>query len=144
MAATVGFSSNGPVPWTLSDTEVNNLYRDLELGTVLTLFYSKKSQRPERRTFQVKLETRQIIWTRGTDKIEGESKLRLAFGCLTQDWWMVNQCLALWVQKRVLGVVFACFITTVLVPTAISYLYLILFPFTVVDAVFIKGLFNET
>lgn len=74
MAATAGFS-NGPVPWTQSsDTEVNNLYRDLELGTVLTLFYSKKSQRPERRTFQVKLETRQIIWTRGTDKIEGESK----------------------------------------------------------------------
>ncbi|XP_067228272.1 1-phosphatidylinositol 4,5-bisphosphate phosphodiesterase gamma-1 isoform X6 [Chanodichthys erythropterus] len=76
MAATVGFSSNGPVPWTLSDTEVNNLYRDLELGTVLTLFYSKKSQRPERRTFQVKLETRQIIWTRGTDKIEGEIDIR--------------------------------------------------------------------
>lgn len=139
MAATVGFSSNGPVPWTLSDTEVNNLYRDLELGTVLTLFYSKKSQRPERRTFQVKLETRQIIWTRGTDKIEGESKLRLASGCLTQDWWMVNQCLALWVQKRVLGVVFAYIITTVLVPTAISYLYLIVFPFKVVDAIFIKA-----
>lgn len=139
MAATVGFSSNGPVPWTLSDTEVNNLYRDLELGTVLTLFYSKKSQRPERRTFQVKLETRQIIWTRGTDKIEGESKLRLASGCLTQDWWIVNQCLALRVLKRVLGVVFAYFKTTVLVPTDISYLYLILFPFKVVDAVFIKA-----
>uniref|UniRef100_A0A8C2FYN8 1-phosphatidylinositol 4,5-bisphosphate phosphodiesterase gamma n=1 Tax=Cyprinus carpio TaxID=7962 RepID=A0A8C2FYN8_CYPCA len=76
MAATAGFASNGPVPWTLSDTEVNNLYRDLELGTVLTLFYSKKSQRPERRTFQVKLETRQIIWTRGTDKIEGEIDIR--------------------------------------------------------------------
>uniref|UniRef100_A0A672PC28 Phosphoinositide phospholipase C n=1 Tax=Sinocyclocheilus grahami TaxID=75366 RepID=A0A672PC28_SINGR len=76
MAATAGFSSNGPVPWTLSDTEVNSLYRDLELGTVLTLFYSKKSQRPERRTFQVKLETRQIIWTRGTDKVEGEIDIR--------------------------------------------------------------------
>lgn len=87
MAAPAGFSSsNGPVPWTVSDTEVNSLYRDLELGTVLTLYYSKKSQRPERRTFQVKLETRQIIWTRGTDKIEGESKLRLASGCLTPDW----------------------------------------------------------
>uniref|UniRef100_A0A8C8EIC4 1-phosphatidylinositol 4,5-bisphosphate phosphodiesterase gamma n=1 Tax=Oncorhynchus tshawytscha TaxID=74940 RepID=A0A8C8EIC4_ONCTS len=58
------------------DTEMNNLYRDLELGTVLTLFYSKKSQRPERRTFQVKLETRTIIWTRGTDKIEGEIDIR--------------------------------------------------------------------
>lgn len=76
MAASAGFSSNGPVPWALSDTEVNNLYRDLELGTVLTLYYSKKSQRPERRTFQVKLETRQIIWTRGTDKIEGEIDIR--------------------------------------------------------------------
>uniref|UniRef100_A0A8B9JSN5 1-phosphatidylinositol 4,5-bisphosphate phosphodiesterase gamma n=1 Tax=Astyanax mexicanus TaxID=7994 RepID=A0A8B9JSN5_ASTMX len=64
------------VPWTPSDTELNSIYRDLELGTVLTLFYSKKSQRPERRTFQVKLETRQIIWTRGTDKIEGEIDIR--------------------------------------------------------------------
>uniref|UniRef100_A0A669E8K1 1-phosphatidylinositol 4,5-bisphosphate phosphodiesterase gamma n=1 Tax=Oreochromis niloticus TaxID=8128 RepID=A0A669E8K1_ORENI len=60
----------------LPSSPMNNLYRDLELGTVLTLFYSKKSQRPERRTFQVKLETRTIIWTRGTDKIEGEIDIR--------------------------------------------------------------------
>uniref|UniRef100_A0A3Q1F7U5 1-phosphatidylinositol 4,5-bisphosphate phosphodiesterase gamma n=1 Tax=Acanthochromis polyacanthus TaxID=80966 RepID=A0A3Q1F7U5_9TELE len=76
MAGTSGFFSNGPVPWMDNDTEMNNLYRDLELGTVLTLFYSKKTQRPERRTFQVKLETRTIIWTRGTDKIEGEIDIR--------------------------------------------------------------------
>uniref|UniRef100_A0A3Q1HQQ8 1-phosphatidylinositol 4,5-bisphosphate phosphodiesterase gamma n=1 Tax=Anabas testudineus TaxID=64144 RepID=A0A3Q1HQQ8_ANATE len=76
MAGTSAFFSNGPVPWMDNDTEMNNLYRDLELGTVLTLFYSKKSQRPERRTFQVKLETRTIIWTRGTDKIEGEIDIR--------------------------------------------------------------------
>ncbi|CAJ1085041.1 -phosphatidylinositol 4%2C5-bisphosphate phosphodiesterase gamma-1 isoform X1 [Xyrichtys novacula] len=76
MAGTSSFFSNGPVPWMDNDTEMNNLYRDLELGTVLTLFYSKKSQRPERRTFQVKLETRTIIWTRGTDKIEGEIDIR--------------------------------------------------------------------
>ncbi|XP_076023300.1 1-phosphatidylinositol 4,5-bisphosphate phosphodiesterase gamma-1 isoform X2 [Genypterus blacodes] len=76
MAGTSGFFSNGPVPWMDNDTEMNNLYRDLELGTVLTLYYSKKSQRPERRTFQVKLETRTIIWTRGTDKIEGEIDIR--------------------------------------------------------------------
>uniref|UniRef100_A0A669CCX7 Phosphoinositide phospholipase C n=1 Tax=Oreochromis niloticus TaxID=8128 RepID=A0A669CCX7_ORENI len=76
MAGTSGFFSNGPVPWMDNATEMNNLYRDLELGTVLTLFYSKKSQRPERRTFQVKLETRTIIWTRGTDKIEGEIDIR--------------------------------------------------------------------
>ncbi|KPP72065.1 hypothetical protein Z043_108965 [Scleropages formosus] len=54
-----------------NEAEANKLFRDLEVGTVLTLFYSKKSQRPERRTFQVKLETRQVIWTRGTDKVEG-------------------------------------------------------------------------
>uniref|UniRef100_A0A0E9WJT8 Uncharacterized protein n=1 Tax=Anguilla anguilla TaxID=7936 RepID=A0A0E9WJT8_ANGAN len=41
MAGTTGFFSNGPVSWTENDTEINNLYRDLELGTVLTLFYSK-------------------------------------------------------------------------------------------------------
>ncbi|XP_008412106.1 1-phosphatidylinositol 4,5-bisphosphate phosphodiesterase gamma-1 isoform X1 [Poecilia reticulata] len=75
MAGTSGFLSNGPVPW-MDDTEMNNLYRDLELGTVMTLFYSKKSQRPERRTFQVKLETRTIVWTRSTDKIEGEIDIR--------------------------------------------------------------------
>lgn len=74
MATTNNLFSNGSVPWMGSETEANSLYRDLELGTVLTLFYSKKSQRPERRTFHVKLETRQIIWSRGTDKIEGESK----------------------------------------------------------------------
>lgn len=74
MAGTNAFFSNGPGAWIENDAEVNNLYRDLELGTVLTLYYSKKSQRPERRTFSVKLETRQIIWTRGTDKIEGESE----------------------------------------------------------------------
>lgn len=99
MAGTSAFFSNGAVPWMMdNDAEMNNLYRDLELGTVLTLFYSKKSQRPERRTFLVKLETRTIVWTRGTDKIEGESedthshsvthsaKLRL-LGCHeTQSW----------------------------------------------------------
>uniref|UniRef100_A0A4X1TRE4 Uncharacterized protein n=1 Tax=Sus scrofa TaxID=9823 RepID=A0A4X1TRE4_PIG len=57
-----------------SDAEVLHLCRSLEVGTVMTLFYSKKSQRPERKTFQVKLETRQITWSRGADKIEGASK----------------------------------------------------------------------
>ncbi|KAM8830701.1 1-phosphatidylinositol 4,5-bisphosphate phosphodiesterase gamma-1 [Synchiropus picturatus] len=76
MAGISPFFSNGPVPWMGNDTEMHTLYRDLEVGTVLTLFYSKKSQRPERRTFQVKLETRTIIWTRGTDKIEGEIDIR--------------------------------------------------------------------
>lgn len=74
MAGTSAFFSNGPILWMDNDAEMNNLYRDLELGTVLTMFYSKKSQRPERRTFQVKLETRTIVWTRSTEKIDGESE----------------------------------------------------------------------
>ncbi|KAK9404726.1 1-phosphatidylinositol 4-5-bisphosphate phosphodiesterase gamma-1 [Crotalus adamanteus] len=63
-------------PCIQSEAEVGHLCRSLEVGTVMTLFYSKKSQRPERKTFQVKLETRQIIWSRGSDKIEGAIDIR--------------------------------------------------------------------
>ncbi|XP_045688773.1 1-phosphatidylinositol 4,5-bisphosphate phosphodiesterase gamma-1 isoform X1 [Phyllostomus hastatus] len=68
--------ANGCGPGAPSDAEVLNLCRSLEVGTVMTLFYSKKSQRPERKTFQVKLETRQITWSRGADKIEGAIDIR--------------------------------------------------------------------
>lgn len=56
--------------------DMGRILRCLEMGTVLTLFYQKKSQRPERRTFQVKLETRQIIWSRTPEKVEGDSEYR--------------------------------------------------------------------
>ncbi|XP_043565963.1 1-phosphatidylinositol 4,5-bisphosphate phosphodiesterase gamma-1-like [Chiloscyllium plagiosum] len=56
-----------------SEPQIAELCRSLEVGTVMTVFYSKKSQRPERRTLQVKLETRQIIWNRGAEKVEGEN-----------------------------------------------------------------------
>ncbi|XP_044841417.1 1-phosphatidylinositol 4,5-bisphosphate phosphodiesterase gamma-1 isoform X3 [Mauremys mutica] len=68
-----GFS-NGP--GVQNEAEVVHLCRSLEVGTVMTLFYSKKSQRPERKTFQVKLETRQITWSRGSEKIEGAIDIR--------------------------------------------------------------------
>ncbi|XP_067887507.1 1-phosphatidylinositol 4,5-bisphosphate phosphodiesterase gamma-1-like isoform X1 [Heterodontus francisci] len=58
------------------EAEVSRIIRNLELGTVMTLYYQKKSQRPERKTFQVKLETRQITWSRTCDKIEGEIDIR--------------------------------------------------------------------
>uniref|UniRef100_A0A672GMQ6 1-phosphatidylinositol 4,5-bisphosphate phosphodiesterase gamma n=1 Tax=Salarias fasciatus TaxID=181472 RepID=A0A672GMQ6_SALFA len=48
----------------------------LEMGTVMTVFYQKKSQRPERRTFQVRQDTRQIVWSRNPDKTEGEIDIR--------------------------------------------------------------------
>ncbi|XP_059836799.1 1-phosphatidylinositol 4,5-bisphosphate phosphodiesterase gamma-1 isoform X1 [Hypanus sabinus] len=59
-----------------SETQIAELCRSLEVGTVITLYFSKKSQRPERRTLQVKLETRQIIWSRGPEKVEGEIDIR--------------------------------------------------------------------
>ncbi|XP_072426108.1 1-phosphatidylinositol 4,5-bisphosphate phosphodiesterase gamma-1-like [Chiloscyllium punctatum] len=58
------------------EADVSRVNRNLELGTVMTLYYQKKSQRPERKTFQVKLETRQIIWCRTSDKVEGEIDIR--------------------------------------------------------------------
>ncbi|XP_036899964.1 1-phosphatidylinositol 4,5-bisphosphate phosphodiesterase gamma-1 isoform X4 [Sturnira hondurensis] len=76
MAGVSSPCANGCGPGAPSDAEVLNLCRSLEVGTVMTLFYSKKSQRPERKTFQVKLETRQITWSRGADKIEGAIDIR--------------------------------------------------------------------
>uniref|UniRef100_A0A672ZJB0 1-phosphatidylinositol 4,5-bisphosphate phosphodiesterase gamma n=1 Tax=Sphaeramia orbicularis TaxID=375764 RepID=A0A672ZJB0_9TELE len=52
------------------------ILHSLEMGTVMTIFYQKKSQRPERRTFQIKQDTRQIVWSRNPDKIEGEIDIR--------------------------------------------------------------------
>ncbi|XP_026359293.1 1-phosphatidylinositol 4,5-bisphosphate phosphodiesterase gamma-1 isoform X2 [Ursus americanus] len=76
MAGAASPCANGCAPGAPSDAEVLHLCRSLEVGTVMTLFYSKKSQRPERKTFQVKLETRQITWSRGADKIEGAIDIR--------------------------------------------------------------------
>ncbi|KAK1172195.1 1-phosphatidylinositol 4,5-bisphosphate phosphodiesterase gamma-1-like isoform X1 [Acipenser oxyrinchus oxyrinchus] len=87
--ARVGINSNGCLEDTANGTVPSStlrmldwgesgarVLRSLDMGTVMTLFYQKKSQRPERRTFQVKQETRQIIWSRNRDKIEGEIDIR--------------------------------------------------------------------
>ncbi|XP_017678049.1 PREDICTED: 1-phosphatidylinositol 4,5-bisphosphate phosphodiesterase gamma-1 [Lepidothrix coronata] len=66
----------GGGPGAPSEAEAVQLCRSLEVGTVMTLFYSKKSQRPERKTFQVKLETRQVTWSRGSEKVEGAVDIR--------------------------------------------------------------------
>uniref|UniRef100_G3NLI8 1-phosphatidylinositol 4,5-bisphosphate phosphodiesterase gamma n=1 Tax=Gasterosteus aculeatus aculeatus TaxID=481459 RepID=G3NLI8_GASAC len=52
------------------------ILHSLEMGTVMTLFYQKKSQRPERRTFQIKQDMRQIVWGRNPEKVEGEVDIR--------------------------------------------------------------------
>ncbi|XP_061429101.1 LOW QUALITY PROTEIN: 1-phosphatidylinositol 4,5-bisphosphate phosphodiesterase gamma-1-like [Lethenteron reissneri] len=51
--------------------------RQLRQGTSMTLFQQKKSQRPERKTFQVVGETRQVVWwSRSPDKTEGIVDIR--------------------------------------------------------------------
>uniref|UniRef100_A0A3B5QAB3 1-phosphatidylinositol 4,5-bisphosphate phosphodiesterase gamma n=1 Tax=Xiphophorus maculatus TaxID=8083 RepID=A0A3B5QAB3_XIPMA len=58
-------------------TEVGpRILESLEMGTVMTIFHQKKSQRPERKTFQIKEDTRQIVWGRSPDKMEGEVDIR--------------------------------------------------------------------
>uniref|UniRef100_A0A8D3CGX3 1-phosphatidylinositol 4,5-bisphosphate phosphodiesterase gamma n=1 Tax=Scophthalmus maximus TaxID=52904 RepID=A0A8D3CGX3_SCOMX len=83
-AASAGASSpsgaaTGPVvasrmmDWTEAGPRI---LRSLETGTVMTVFYGKKSQRPERRTFQIRQGTRQIVWSRNPDKVEGDIDIR--------------------------------------------------------------------
>lgn len=56
-------------------TEVGaRILSSLEMGTVMTVFYQKKSQKPERRTFQIRQDSRQIVWSRSPDKMEGEGE----------------------------------------------------------------------
>uniref|UniRef100_UPI00398F5B9C 1-phosphatidylinositol 4,5-bisphosphate phosphodiesterase gamma-1-like isoform X3 n=1 Tax=Pristiophorus japonicus TaxID=55135 RepID=UPI00398F5B9C len=75
-ASRVGFPNGFLLEDGRMEAEVSTIIRNLELGTVMTLYYQKKSQRPERKTFQVKLETRQITWCRTCEKIEGEIDIR--------------------------------------------------------------------
>lgn len=56
-------------------TEVGpRILESLEMGTVMTIFHQKKSQRPERKTFQIREDTRQIVWGKSPDKMEGEGE----------------------------------------------------------------------
>ncbi|KFM61282.1 1-phosphatidylinositol-4,5-bisphosphate phosphodiesterase gamma-1, partial [Stegodyphus mimosarum] len=70
MAASSVMNGVSSMPTSLS--EIEQIYRKLEQGTDLLKLYLKR--KPERRTFCVKLETRQIIWLRpvaGRNIIEG-------------------------------------------------------------------------
>lgn len=74
-------SANAPVvtsrmlDWTGAGPRI---LHTLEMGMGLTVFYQKKSQRPERRTFHIRQDTRQIVWSRNRDKIEGEGEYQAA------------------------------------------------------------------
>lgn len=64
-------TASGMPDWTEASPRI---FHSLEMGTAMTVFYQKKSQRPERRTFQIKPDTRLIVWSRNPDKTGGESE----------------------------------------------------------------------
>ncbi|KAL5020958.1 hypothetical protein ScPMuIL_000113 [Solemya velum] len=56
-------------------TDVIDIFRSLELGLVVTVYFYKK--RPERRTLRVKLETKQLLWIKAQGgRPEGTVNLR--------------------------------------------------------------------
>ena len=63
--------------------ELHIIFRNLERGLVLTRFHCKK--KPEKRTFQVKLETRELVWIRAQGNPEGTGKL-LSVGVEVKDY----------------------------------------------------------
>lgn len=59
------------------------IFRVLERGLVVTIFFSKR--KPERKTMQVKLETRQLVWIRAMgSKPDGTREFFLLFPCTTK------------------------------------------------------------
>ncbi|XP_038050378.1 1-phosphatidylinositol 4,5-bisphosphate phosphodiesterase gamma-1-like isoform X2 [Patiria miniata] len=58
----------------LTPQEVASVTKMLKMGTVLTRFYGKR--RPERRSFEICMETRQILWRRQTGRTDGAVKIR--------------------------------------------------------------------
>lgn len=71
------------------------ILHSLEMGTVMMLFYQKKSQRPERRTFHIRPDMRLLVWGRNPDKTEGDSEYRqnpLSWRVFSArrstSWWM--------------------------------------------------------
>uniref|UniRef100_A0A1A8FWG6 1-phosphatidylinositol 4,5-bisphosphate phosphodiesterase gamma n=2 Tax=Nothobranchius korthausae TaxID=1143690 RepID=A0A1A8FWG6_9TELE len=72
-----GCTEEPPASRMLDWTEAGpSILHSLEMGTEMTIFYQKKSQRPERKTFQIRQDTRQIVWSRNPGKTEGEVDIR--------------------------------------------------------------------
>ncbi|XP_026579164.1 1-phosphatidylinositol 4,5-bisphosphate phosphodiesterase gamma-1-like, partial [Pseudonaja textilis] len=71
-----GFPEEPPRAEAANGPDMAQVLQGLETGSVLTLFYQKKSQRPERRSFQVRLKSRQIVWSRSPEKVEGDVDIR--------------------------------------------------------------------
>ena len=78
MAAPIGIGlANGNVPDSAAVggfVGIHSILRRLENGLLLKRFYSVKSskRKPEKRMFKVKLETRELVWTRHTTSTRPE------------------------------------------------------------------------
>ncbi|CAM9184038.1 unnamed protein product [Lampetra fluviatilis] len=71
----IGGAGGGGSPGMLPTMDMSRMMRALELGTVMAVFYPRRA-RSERRTLQVVLETRQIVWSRVSDRVEGTIDIR--------------------------------------------------------------------
>ncbi|XP_071784732.1 1-phosphatidylinositol 4,5-bisphosphate phosphodiesterase gamma-1-like isoform X2 [Asterias amurensis] len=59
----------------LNPQEVSSITKMLSMGTVLTRFFGKK--KPEKRSFEISMDTRQILWRRQTGRTDGAVKIRM-------------------------------------------------------------------
>lgn len=75
MAASSGPLPNGGPVAPTSFAEMEQIIRALEVGTVMIKFFPRR--KPERRSFSIKLETRQIIWQRTVGKYACEGAVDL-------------------------------------------------------------------
>nr|XP_054762576.1 1-phosphatidylinositol 4,5-bisphosphate phosphodiesterase gamma-1-like [Lytechinus pictus] len=58
----------------LTEQDIHSMQHNLALGTLLTRFYGRK--RPERKSFEVNMETRQVVWRRQGGRTEGAINIR--------------------------------------------------------------------
>jgi hypothetical protein len=95
----------------LRSREMEQIVHRLEQGSVLTKFYNKG--RPERKTFFVRLETRQLVWTvSGKTSIEGCLDLRevkeVRIGPISKifDKWHEEECMRKWDRGQCLSLLY--------------------------------------
>lgn len=67
------YPANGHNGTRYTAEDIPRVKLDLKLGTVLTRFFARK--RPEKRSFEVEFESRQVLWRRQAGRTEGAGKL---------------------------------------------------------------------
>jgi phosphatidylinositol phospholipase C gamma-1 len=113
MNQTIGATNGcgGSLMGCVASKETEQIVRRLEQGSVLTKFYNKG--KPERKTFFVRLETRQLVWTvSGKTAIEGSLDLRevkeVRIGPISKifDKWHEEECVRKWDRGQCLSLLY--------------------------------------